>query len=249
MDIVIENGIALERYYLEKRNRRDYFVKKKLDTAIIKTTNHEKHPTIENHIKEKAQMATMVRDDVFMAKAQRRPEVRGLMEETLASGSRGETRCLGSLGTNFVLGKLNYRYKGRCGIADSRTGTPATTRMNGLTERYFGLQRLSPPEQLEAAVLCLEGAALNWFRWENQRQAIKSWEELKSLLLRRFRPKAEGTSQLCKITDKDLSASFDNRTDGRPSSSGGLPQRFEDRDPSPIENSGAQWTCTHDGLG
>ena len=31
-------------------------------------------------------------------------------------------------------------------------------------DRYFGLQRLSPTEQLEAAVLCLEGAALNWFR-------------------------------------------------------------------------------------
>ncbi|KAF4397287.1 hypothetical protein G4B88_009133 [Cannabis sativa] len=128
----------------------------------------------------------MVRDDVFMAKAQRRPEVRGLMEETLASGSRGETRC---------------------GIADSRTGTPATTRMNGLTERYFGLQRLSPPEQLEAAVLCLEGAALNWFRWENQRQAIKSWEELKSLLLRRFRPKAEA-STIEPMGDQALQAAF-----------------------------------------
>lgn len=31
-------------------------------------------------------------------------------------------------------------------------------------DRYFGLHRLSAGEQLEAAVLCLEGSALNWFR-------------------------------------------------------------------------------------
>ncbi|XP_062100900.1 uncharacterized protein LOC133806828 [Humulus lupulus] len=60
-------------------------------------------------------------------------------------------------------------------------------------ERYFGLQRLSSTEQLEAAVLCLEGAALNWFRWENQRRLITTWEELKLLLLRRFRPVGEGS--------------------------------------------------------
>ncbi|KAF4356518.1 hypothetical protein G4B88_001066 [Cannabis sativa] len=33
-------------------------------------------------------------------------------------------------------------------------------------DRYFGLQQLNPAEQLEAAVLCLEGVALRWFRWE-----------------------------------------------------------------------------------
>ncbi|XP_062088454.1 uncharacterized protein LOC133795014 [Humulus lupulus] len=60
-------------------------------------------------------------------------------------------------------------------------------------ERYFNLQRLSPAEQLEAAVLCLEGVALSWFRWENQRRPIPTWEELKLLLLRRFRPTHEGS--------------------------------------------------------
>ncbi|KAF4369344.1 hypothetical protein F8388_019569 [Cannabis sativa] len=59
-------------------------------------------------------------------------------------------------------------------------------------DRYFGLQRLSPAEQLEAAIMCLEGAALNWFRWENSRHVIRSWEELKGMLIHRFRSAHEG---------------------------------------------------------
>ncbi|KAF4380195.1 hypothetical protein F8388_020377 [Cannabis sativa] len=61
-------------------------------------------------------------------------------------------------------------------------------------ERYFGLQRLTAEEQLEAAVLCLEGPALRWFRWENRRREIRSWGELKDLLLRRFLPAHEGSA-------------------------------------------------------
>ncbi|KAF4380020.1 hypothetical protein G4B88_030012 [Cannabis sativa] len=61
-------------------------------------------------------------------------------------------------------------------------------------ERYFGLQRFTIEEQLEAAVLCLEGPALRWFRWENGRREIRSWGELKNLLLRRFMPAHEGST-------------------------------------------------------
>ncbi|KAF4360362.1 hypothetical protein F8388_019448 [Cannabis sativa] len=60
-------------------------------------------------------------------------------------------------------------------------------------ERYFGLQRLTAEEQLEAAILCLEGPALRWFRWENRRREIRGWAELKDLLLRRFLPAHEGS--------------------------------------------------------
>ncbi|KAF4346223.1 hypothetical protein G4B88_011784 [Cannabis sativa] len=115
---------------------------------------------------------------------------------TGGAGSNGRNVGIGFTGRDTVFGEPRNEFR-----------TPATTRMNGLTERYFGLQRLSPPEQLEAAVLCLEGAALNWFRWENQRQAIKSWEELKSLLLRRFRPKAEA-STIEPMGDQALQAAF-----------------------------------------
>ena len=45
-------------------------------------------------------------------------------------------------------------------------------------------------EQMEAAVLCLEGDAL---LWEHRHRPIQSWVELKALLLRRFRPSHEGS--------------------------------------------------------
>ncbi|KAF4355279.1 hypothetical protein G4B88_004937 [Cannabis sativa] len=61
-------------------------------------------------------------------------------------------------------------------------------------ERYFRLQRLTAEEQLEAAVLCLEGPALRWFRWENRRREIRNWGELKDLVLRRFLPAHEGSA-------------------------------------------------------
>lgn len=60
-------------------------------------------------------------------------------------------------------------------------------------ERFFTLNRLNNAEKLEAAVVCLEGDALNWFRWEDKRRKITNWEELKSLLLRRFRNNQEGS--------------------------------------------------------
>lgn len=55
------------------------------------------------------------------------------------------------------------------------------------------MNRLNNAEKLEAAVVCLEGDALNWFRWEDKRRKITNWEELKSLLLRRFRNNQEGS--------------------------------------------------------
>ncbi|KAF4362006.1 hypothetical protein G4B88_007162 [Cannabis sativa] len=49
------------------------------------------------------------------------------------------------------------------------------------------LQHLTPGEKLDTAIHCLEGAALRWFCWENRRYPFQSWDDLKSLLLRRFR--------------------------------------------------------------
>lgn len=39
-----------------------------------------------------------------------------------------------------------------------------------------------------AAVLSLSGDALAWFRWTNQRAIMNSWEEMKEVFLKRFRP-------------------------------------------------------------
>nr|QIA97942.1 hypothetical protein AP_R.00g000396-v1.0.a3 [Amaranthus palmeri] len=60
-------------------------------------------------------------------------------------------------------------------------------------ERYFTFYSLSEKEKMESCVVSLEGAALHWFHWEHQRRPITRWEELKGLILRRFRSVEEGT--------------------------------------------------------
>ncbi|GJZ02921.1 ankyrin repeat-containing protein [Tanacetum coccineum] len=60
-------------------------------------------------------------------------------------------------------------------------------------ERYFEVQDIEPREQLRAAVLCMEGQALSWFRWSEARSPFRSWEGLKRRLLERFQPSQEGT--------------------------------------------------------
>lgn len=59
-------------------------------------------------------------------------------------------------------------------------------------ERYFAFYRLSEEEKIEAAVVGLDGDALLWFQWENQRRPITRWVELKDLILRHFRPLGGG---------------------------------------------------------
>ena len=60
-------------------------------------------------------------------------------------------------------------------------------------ERFFHLYRLGEEDQLEAAIVALEGDALLWYQWERWRHAVLSWDALKTLILRRFRSTATGT--------------------------------------------------------
>uniref|UniRef100_A0A1S8ADV7 Aminoacyl-tRNA ligase n=1 Tax=Citrus limon TaxID=2708 RepID=A0A1S8ADV7_CITLI len=59
-------------------------------------------------------------------------------------------------------------------------------------ERYFAINGLSEREKLMAAALCLEGKALAWFQWREQRQPMRSWGEFKDRLLERFQATQEG---------------------------------------------------------
>ncbi|GJR89881.1 putative CCCH-type zinc finger family protein [Tanacetum coccineum] len=60
-------------------------------------------------------------------------------------------------------------------------------------ERFFEVQGLNTTgERLRAAVLSLEGPALSWFRWINNREPFRSWEELKRRLLHRFQSSQDG---------------------------------------------------------
>ena len=60
-------------------------------------------------------------------------------------------------------------------------------------ERFFHFYRLSAEDQLEAAVVALDGDALLWYQWEHRRHPLLTWESLKKLILRRFRTTATGT--------------------------------------------------------
>lgn len=62
-------------------------------------------------------------------------------------------------------------------------------------ERYFNFYRLSEADKLEAAVVALEGDALLRYQWEHTHRPVTRWMEMKSLLLRQFRPTNAGTLQ------------------------------------------------------
>ncbi|CAH1422793.1 unnamed protein product [Lactuca virosa] len=59
-------------------------------------------------------------------------------------------------------------------------------------ERYFNFYKLSEADKLVAAVVALEGDALLWFQWEHKCRPVTRWQEMKSILLRQFRPTNAG---------------------------------------------------------
>lgn len=76
-------------------------------------------------------------------------------------------------------------------------------------ERYFAFYRLTEAEKLEAVVVALEGDALRWYQWENNRRPIRRWDELRTFMLKQFRPSSGGslceqwlaTTQLTTVTE------------------------------------------------
>lgn len=55
-------------------------------------------------------------------------------------------------------------------------------------ERYFAIYQLINEEKLEAAILSLSGDALSWYRWSDKQEAITTWEQMKQVFLKKFRP-------------------------------------------------------------
>ncbi|PKU74310.1 1-phosphatidylinositol-3-phosphate 5-kinase [Dendrobium catenatum] len=53
-------------------------------------------------------------------------------------------------------------------------------------ERYFVVNGLMEEEKLIAAGLCLEGKALSWYQWRDQRRPIRNWREFKNCIIERF---------------------------------------------------------------
>lgn len=60
-------------------------------------------------------------------------------------------------------------------------------------ERYFQFYKLNEEEQIEAAVVGLEGEALSWYHWERDRKNILGWPGRRELVLHQFRPVNSGS--------------------------------------------------------
>lgn len=55
-------------------------------------------------------------------------------------------------------------------------------------ERYFRINGVREREKLDAVVIAMEGRALNWFQWWEEQAAMRTWEEFKVAVKRRFCP-------------------------------------------------------------
>ncbi|KAL4565224.1 hypothetical protein LXL04_029310 [Taraxacum kok-saghyz] len=55
-------------------------------------------------------------------------------------------------------------------------------------ERYFAIYGLLDEEKIETTILSLGGEALSWFQWSSKQQILNTWEQIKTLFLRKFRP-------------------------------------------------------------
>ncbi|CAH1433964.1 unnamed protein product [Lactuca virosa] len=62
-------------------------------------------------------------------------------------------------------------------------------------ERYFEIHKFGKKDQLRAVAICLEGAPLTWFRWNNAKKPFQSWGRFKRKLLERFQASREGSVQ------------------------------------------------------
>ena len=60
-------------------------------------------------------------------------------------------------------------------------------------ERYFLLMHMNEQQMLVTTIIGLDGDALTWFQWENQRRPITSWLNLKQQLLLHFRSSPVGS--------------------------------------------------------
>ncbi|CAO2833946.1 unnamed protein product [Amaranthus hypochondriacus] len=60
-------------------------------------------------------------------------------------------------------------------------------------ERFFKFYRLTEEDKVNAAIINLDGDAMYFIQFENKIRPITQWSELKSLILRHFRPVSAGT--------------------------------------------------------
>ena len=77
-----------------------------------------------------------------------------------------------------------------------------------------------------AAALCLEGKALAWFQWREQRQPMRLWGEFKDRLLERFQATQEGDlhEQFFALTQERMVMEYREKFELLSGRLGGLPE-------------------------
>ena len=55
-------------------------------------------------------------------------------------------------------------------------------------ERYFRLNEVREHDKVDAVMIAMEDRALNWFQWWEDQTPLRSWEEFKEAVIRRFQP-------------------------------------------------------------
>ncbi|XP_058755088.1 uncharacterized protein LOC131628242 [Vicia villosa] len=55
-------------------------------------------------------------------------------------------------------------------------------------ERYFLLNEVRTKDKLDVAMMAMEDRALNWYQWWEEQTSLKTWEEFKIAVMRRFQP-------------------------------------------------------------
>ncbi|PNX56649.1 hypothetical protein L195_g058311, partial [Trifolium pratense] len=55
-------------------------------------------------------------------------------------------------------------------------------------ERYFRLNGVRTQDKVDAVILAMEDKALNWFQWWEEQTLLRTWEEFKQAVIRRFQP-------------------------------------------------------------
>nr|GEW58222.1 biotin--protein ligase 2-like isoform X1 [Tanacetum cinerariifolium] len=125
-------------------------------------------------------------------------------------GPNGEFFGLFRQGSTVFYGAKSNNTTATCSRERTRVGAGADYRLrklkmllfNGddiyewvyLTERFFDIQGLvTSGERLKVAMMCLERPALSWFRWSDNREPFRSWEDLKRGMLVRFQSSQAGS--------------------------------------------------------
>ncbi|GJW43098.1 hypothetical protein Tco_0071897 [Tanacetum coccineum] len=100
-------------------------------------------------------------------------------------------------------GSCASNYQGSCKDSPCRVEGEDAYGWIYRVERYFEIQGLPQHEQLRAALLCMKGEALSWYRWSEGRTPFHSRDGFKRRLLIRFQQSQEGNLAAVRVMNPE----------------------------------------------